>query len=1409
MVSCATATVLLISGTSVALTLSAPEASATGTALFNQPFHDNTVDGSAGSVALPAVQSGTNSACLTAVGNATANPLASCTTTPTDPQGSGTLRFTSNAGGKVGAVFANGTVPTSAGLDITFNLYQWGSGASGADGTGFVLAAANPADPVIPSVAGPSGGSLGYSAQASNSLSGLTDGYAAVGLDEHGNFSNPTYEGSGCTNPPNINGTMPGQVVLRGPGNGTVGYCALASSAATSSSPSLTLRASTRAASKIPVEVAINPTSSLITTSSGLAVPAGDIGFAFTPVGGSLTTKLSPLPTAAGLYPSSWVNASGIPKQLAFGWVASTGASVDYHEIDSAVVTTLNPAPVLAVSQTSYAAATLSPGSPVTYTVAASSSGATENSPVTVTETLPSGVVPVGAEGTGWVCGAPSGQQISCTNSTSPFTSGTITVNGVVNTTGVTPATIQSSTTAVASSSDADPAKSSTAPAGTVPAAPSVTGVTPTNGAAGGGNDVTVSGTGLSGATAIDVGTAAEFQAGTPATLNLCAASAPGCFTVTSGTSLDISSMPAHAAGAVQVSVVSLGIAGTGAYTYNSGPALLFPAPPGGEVGVAYSDQLTETGGTSPFTWSVSSGTLPGGVTPLSSAGVLAGTPTTAGNYPFTVKVTDQNGGIATTPITLVIAAGPALNFAAPSYGEVGSPYSDTLTVSGGTGPYTWSVSSGSLPAGITLGSTTGTLSGTPTAPGTSTFTVQVTDADGQSATKATSLAIISGPALSFPAPPSGEIGTAYSDTLTVSGGSGPYTWSVSSGSLPAGITLGSTTGTLSGTPTAPGTSNFTVQVTDTDGHSATEATTLAIISGPGLSFPAPPSGEIGTAYSDTLTASGGTGPYTWSVSSGSLPAGITLGSGTGTLSGTPTAAATFHFTVQVTDADGQSATDATSLAVNPSTALSTSVASVSFGKTVTFTATVTPAAASGSVTFSDLLSTGPQNGQVVTLGTAVLSGGTASLTVDLPAFNTNTVTATYSGDSSYASVSSGTAGVQVNAYGGEVIINQFRLSGPGGAGDQYAELYNAGPAVSLAGFTLAPSSGARVTVPSNAPILASRGAYLITGAGYTLGAVAPSDLQAASLGTGGLQVIAPDGLGTVTDAAGSAGASSGFYSGTPLPALSGTPADQYAWVRLENAGAPGNSGSNAADFQLVSTTGGVIGGVQSCLGSPSPQATRTPAQDNADFLSALLDSARGAHAAPNFVYVHGTPGLLTIRRTITNTSPTAITSAEIRITSLSEVNGPAEPGVTAQPPTPAQLRLINPATPTSQITITGGHTVTVQNLSVDAPASYNPASPSTGGGGLDTTLAIPLPGGSLAVGASVSIALSFAVDRHGPYWFGYDIDALAAPASAPASAPDHAPARHSRTHQPAAPPSQLLRPGTPDRYATGHGVLP
>src|ERR1700683_1377399 len=132
----------LTSATVVVAVAPAPAALASGTTLFNQPFHDNTVDGSAGAVSVP---SGTNAACLTAAGNPPPNPLAS-SPAPNDTQGSGTLRLTPDTGGKVGSIFASTSVPTSQGLDARFNTYQYGTATpAGADGLGFVLAAVNPA----------------------------------------------------------------------------------------------------------------------------------------------------------------------------------------------------------------------------------------------------------------------------------------------------------------------------------------------------------------------------------------------------------------------------------------------------------------------------------------------------------------------------------------------------------------------------------------------------------------------------------------------------------------------------------------------------------------------------------------------------------------------------------------------------------------------------------------------------------------------------------------------------------------------------------------------------------------------------------------------------------------------------------------------------------------------------------------------------------------------------------------------------------------------------------------------------------------------------------------------------------------------------------------------------------------
>ena len=148
MTSTAVAVLLVIGMVTVGIAAPAPTASAAGTVLFNQPFHDNTVDGTAGSVSLPtAGAGGANFACLTASGNATKNPLASCIF-PTDTQGSGKLRFTQAVTGEEGGAFASTSVPTSQGLDVTFNSYQYGG--TGADGLAFVLAAVNPATRSFP-----------------------------------------------------------------------------------------------------------------------------------------------------------------------------------------------------------------------------------------------------------------------------------------------------------------------------------------------------------------------------------------------------------------------------------------------------------------------------------------------------------------------------------------------------------------------------------------------------------------------------------------------------------------------------------------------------------------------------------------------------------------------------------------------------------------------------------------------------------------------------------------------------------------------------------------------------------------------------------------------------------------------------------------------------------------------------------------------------------------------------------------------------------------------------------------------------------------------------------------------------------------------------------------------------------
>ena len=159
-------------------------------------------------------------------------------------------------------------------------------------------------------------------------------------------------------------------------------------------------------------------------------------------------------------------------------------------------------------------------------------------------------------------------------------------------------------------------------------------------------------------------------------------------------------------------------------------PITLSPAPlPVGRVDVAYSQQITATGGTGPYTFTVVSGTLPVGLT-LSSVGLLLGTPTTLGASPITIQATDGNGCPGFITFVMAAATCPVITFSPPTLpiGNVGVAYSQQITASGGTA--TFSVVGGTLPAGLTL-SSGGLLSGTPTTLGSSPVTIEATDGNG------------------------------------------------------------------------------------------------------------------------------------------------------------------------------------------------------------------------------------------------------------------------------------------------------------------------------------------------------------------------------------------------------------------------------------------------------------------------------------------------------------------------------------------------------------------------------------------------------------------------------------------------------------------------------------------------------
>lgn len=357
------------------------------------------------------------------------------------------------------------------------------------------------------------------------------------------------------------------------------------------------------------------------------------------------------------------------------------------------------------------------------------------------------------------------------------------------------------------------------------------------------------------------------------------------------------------------------------------GPLLVCPTM---SVGQPVSLQLIALNGCDVYRWEIVNGGLPPGLS-MSSSGLVSGTPTAAATTKpwvvvhdltapeggpswcggdnhserqFVFNVVGSGGAPAPAPAPAPQLPPLQITTAGLNSATAGTAYSATLAASGSG---TWSLSSGSLPNGLTLGSN-GVVTGTPSAPGTYTFTVRI-DSGGRSATKQLQLVVREKLSASAPADQTWEVGRPLQITLSAKGGAPGYSWKLS-GTLPAKTGfignqgIGSTS-VLQGVPAEAGTFPLVLTVTDAAGVSVEMKLTLTVAPKLRIATMGIGRAKVGKRYKLALVTSGGVGATDWSVAVGSLPRGLKLDAKTGVISGKATRAGQFRFTVVVTDSLG------------------------------------------------------------------------------------------------------------------------------------------------------------------------------------------------------------------------------------------------------------------------------------------------------------------------------------------------------------------------------------------------------------------------------------------------------------------------------------------------------------------------
>ena len=600
-------------------------------------------------------------------------------------------------------------------------------------------------------------------------------------------------------------------------------------------------------------------------------------------------------------------------------------------------------------------------------------------------------------------------------------------------------------------------------------------------------------------------------------------------------------------------------------------------------------------------TWSASAGTLSN---QTASSATFAAPAATGSSQTVTITATSVADSTKTGTATITVPAAPAVTSTSTSLaGSVGTAYSVQLAASGGISPYTWSLGSGTtLPACLAL-KATGVITTTsglpPTASCAGTYSnliFKVTDSGTPTALTATSSALsitISAPTITFNAlTATGSVGTAYtafSSGAAATGALGTTIYTLN-GSLPASgrLAFNSSTGQIAGTPHAAdaGTYSFTITATDQYGDTATSGPlSLKINAAPAITFGAAPTATAtdGVSYSSSLSATGGAGSLTYTITAGSLPTGLTLNSSSGGITGTPavtTAPQAYNFTAQAGDSFGDTpVTQAYTINVSPGAATHFAVAltpptTISAGSTANFTVTALDALGNQATGYAGTAKFTSSDARAVLPANATLTSGVGSFGAILKTAGSQTITAT---DNSNASIT-GTSGIVTVNPGS---YTQLAVIAPGAATKGTAFNFTVTAEDAYGNTETGNSDSLTFTSTDGAATLPGSGQHLTNGTGTF----------SATLNTNGNQTI------TATDTTvAHAGTSNAIAVSSALTiATAGlNPLDvgQAATQVLSAAGGSGNSANYSWSWTgtippgLSLSTGGAITGTPTTAGT-------------------------------------------------------------------------------------------------------------------------------------------------------------------------------------------------------------------------------